>query len=136
MLIDLRYRLEYALVLSLVGLVRLMPLPVATAFGAFLVKHVIPNKRRHRRALANLAFAYPDKTPEEREAIAMAMWDNVGRTFAEMFLLDRILKDRSRLIIEDDSVSIIKRYAGKMGGSIYLHAHGQLGSHRLAADHL
>ena len=39
----------------------------------------------------------PEKTQAEREAIALGMWDNLGRVMAETFQLDRLLKDPSRL---------------------------------------
>ena len=40
--------------------------------------------------------AMPEKTPAEREAIALGMWGNLGRVMAETFLMDRLLKDPSR----------------------------------------
>ncbi|MFN8832025.1 MAG: lipid A biosynthesis lauroyl acyltransferase [Labrys sp. (in: a-proteobacteria)] len=38
----------------------------------------------------NLTLAYPDKTPEERDAILRDSWENMARTAAEYFYIDRI----------------------------------------------
>ena len=73
----------------------------------------------------------PEKTPGEREAIALAMWDNLGRVMAESILLDRIFKDPSR--IEYENPALIARYQDKMGAMVVLvPAHGQLGGRHLA----
>lgn len=43
-----------------------------------------PYMRRHRIALTNLALAFPEKTPQERERVARDMWEHLGRIFAEL----------------------------------------------------
>src|SRR5208337_5475486 len=100
MLLDLRHRLEYGFLLAIVLFVRAMPLGMATAVSAGAWRFIAPKTRRHRRALKNLEKAMPEKTAAEREAIALAMWDNLGRVMAETVLLDRILKDPSRIEFE------------------------------------
>jgi KDO2-lipid IV(A) lauroyltransferase len=47
---------------------------------------IAPYNRRHKRALANLERAFPEKTPEERERIARAMWENLGRVMVETYV--------------------------------------------------
>ncbi|MGO8778031.1 MAG: lysophospholipid acyltransferase family protein [Rhodomicrobium sp.] len=113
MLLDLRQRLEYGLLLAIVLFVRAMPLGAATALSARAWRFIAPKTRRHRRALKNLEKAMPEKTPAEREAIALAMWDNLGRVMAETILLDRVLRDPSR--IEFENQAFVKRYKDKIG---------------------
>ena len=113
MLLDIRQRLEYGLVLAINLLIRAMPLKMATAFSARAWRFIAPKTRRHRRALKNLQKAMPEKSSEEREAIALGMWDNLGRVMAETFLLDRLLKDPSRF--EFENPALISRYRDKMG---------------------
>ena len=69
---DLRYRIEYAGLRVLVGLVRLLPLDTAANLSAWAWQKIAPRNRRHQRALANLAIAFPEKSEAEREAIARA----------------------------------------------------------------
>lgn len=115
-LLDLRYRLEYALLLTLVGLVRLMPVDTAAAVSARIWGLIAPRLRRHQRALDNLAIAYPEKTPAEREAIARAMWENLGRVMAETMQIDRLLRDPKRLTILNERM--FRRYSDKLGPAI------------------
>jgi Kdo2-lipid IVA lauroyltransferase/acyltransferase len=121
MLLDLRQRLEYGLLLAIALLVRTMPLDVATAVSARAWRFIAPRTRRHRRALKNLAKAMPEKSEAEREAIAIAMWENLGRVTAETFLLHRVLKDPSRIEFEDPA--LIGRYKDKMGALVIAGAH-------------
>jgi KDO2-lipid IV(A) lauroyltransferase len=121
MLLDLRHRLEYLVLLTLTLLIRAMPLDVATAVSARAWRFIAPKTRRHRRALRNLAKAMPEKTPSEREAIALAMWENLGRVMAETFLLHRLLKDPSRFEFEDPA--LVARYVNKGGPAVFAGPH-------------
>jgi KDO2-lipid IV(A) lauroyltransferase len=121
MLLDLRQRLEYGVLLALVLFLRAMSLERAAAFSARVWCLIAPWTRRHRRALKNLEKAMPEKTPAEREAIALAMWDNLGRVFAEGALLHRILADPSR--IEFENPALVERYRGKLGATVLASMH-------------
>jgi KDO2-lipid IV(A) lauroyltransferase len=118
---DLRYRLEYLILRTVIALIRMLPLEAAVALSARAWRLIAPHQRRHRRALENLAIAYPEKGPEEREAIALAMWENLGRVMAETMQLDRILSDPSR--IEIASEHIFLRYRDKLGSAIGVSLH-------------
>ena len=121
MLLDLRQRLEYGLLLAIVLFIRAMPLDMATAVSARVWRFVAPKTRRHRRALKNLEKMMPEKTPEEREAIALAMWDNLGRVMAETILLHRILKEPWRIELENPA--LIERYRDKTGATVIASLH-------------
>ncbi len=118
---DLQYRLEYALLRGVIGFVRLFPLDTGVAISAWAWKMLAPYGRRHRRALDNIARAFPDMPEDEREAIIMKMWANLGRVMAETMQLDRILHDPDR--IELISTQLMNRYKGKMGPAVCLSLH-------------
>jgi KDO2-lipid IV(A) lauroyltransferase len=120
-LINIRHLVEYAFLRGVIGLVRLLPLDMARELMAKAWRLLAPYGRRHARALDNLAIAFPEKTPQEREAIAMQMWTNLGRVMAETMLLDRILKEPQRIEIENPV--LINRYAGKIGSAIVCSLH-------------
>ncbi len=88
-----RQYLEYAVFRSFAALIGALPLEVASRWSGAGWRLVAPHLRRHQRALDNLARALPETTAAERERIALAMWDNLGRTFAEFFHIDRIVAD-------------------------------------------
>ncbi len=118
---DLRYRLEYAGLRFLIGLVRLFPVDLAGNVSAKIWRLIAPHNRRHKRALANLQRAFPEKTPEERERIARAAWENLGRVMVETMNIDRILKDPGRLHVTNGHW--IARYKDKMGPALIVTMH-------------
>lgn len=120
-LLKIQYWFEYILLRGIIELVRLIPLDRAVALSAWMWRHLAPHGRRHRRALENLALAFPEKTAEEREAIAVKMWENLGRVMAETMQLDRLLKQPER--IEIINGHIFERYRGKMGSAVGVSLH-------------
>jgi len=118
---DLRYRLEYAGLRLLVAIVRLMPLDTAANFSAWAWQKIAPLNRRHKRALANLAIGFPEKTEAEREAIARAMWGNLGRIMAETMQIDRLIGEPDRIEILNKEV--FYRYKDKLGPAIGVSLH-------------
>lgn len=115
-LVDLRHRLEYAMLMLLVSIVRAMPLDTAARVSARIWGTIAPRLRRHQRALDNLAIAYPEKTLAEREVIARAMWENLGRVMAETMQIDRLIRDPGRIRVANDRV--FRRYKDKLGPAI------------------
>ena len=112
---DVQFRLEYALLRTVVAAVRAVPLDRATRFSARWWRRLAPilSPKRHKRALANLAIAFPEKSEAEREALALAAWENLGRVMAETMQIDRLIQDPSRVVIANQKV--FDRYKGKLG---------------------
>jgi len=130
-LIDLRQRIEYAGLRLVAAVMRALPLEVAANVSGRLWRLFGPFNRRHRRALANLAIAFPDKSPRERAAIARAMWENLGRVMAETMQIDRIIAEPDRIQLEPGTARVYARYKDKMGPAIGVTLH--MGNWELAA---
>lgn len=75
---------------ALMQAMRLQPPRFASWAGGFWARKIGPRTSIHRTTLKNLRLAYPEKTEAEREAIAIGMWDNLGRMGGEFVHLDRI----------------------------------------------
>ncbi|MEZ0278526.1 lysophospholipid acyltransferase family protein [Methyloceanibacter sp.] len=118
---DLRYRLEYLGLRFLIGMVRLLPLDIAATISGKAWRVIAPFNRRHKRALSNLAIAFPEKSLEERERIARAAWENLGRVMVETMNIDRILKEPARLHVTNGHW--IGRYKDKMGPALIVTMH-------------
>jgi KDO2-lipid IV(A) lauroyltransferase len=120
---DLQFRLEYALLRLIVGLVRILPLELATGLSARAWRVLAPriNPKRHARALANLAIAFPEKGDGERLRICMAHWENLGRVMAETMQIDRLIQDPSRIRIVSEP--LFGRYKNKLGPAIGVSLH-------------
>ncbi|MGO9769201.1 MAG: lysophospholipid acyltransferase family protein [Roseiarcus sp.] len=85
-----RHYVEYAGFIVTAAIIRALPLESASRWSGLGWRVVAPHLRRHQRALDNLALALPETSAAERERIARAMWENLGRTFAEFFHLRQI----------------------------------------------
>jgi KDO2-lipid IV(A) lauroyltransferase len=62
---------------------------MSNMFAAFM-RAVGPWVPEHKVGRANLAAAFPEKSPEEIERILAGVWDNLGRVVAEFAHLDRL----------------------------------------------
>jgi len=95
------YALEYALFRSVMGLFRVLGLRRASDLGGWLARSIGPRIPVTRRARRNMARALPELSDAEREQYVVAMWDNLGRYFAEYAHLDKFwaLKPGARIEI-------------------------------------
>ncbi len=117
----LQYKIEYYALALLTSFVGLLPLETAASISASVWRYLGPKNRRHKRALANLTIAFPEKTDAEREAIALEMWDNMGRVMVETMMLDKIVAKPTNLnFINHD---LADRYSGKLGPGVCLSLH-------------
>ena len=91
-----------------IRLVRALLLPFglerASAFMGWCWQVIAPRTKRHPRALSQLEAAMPELNSEQRQTIARAMWNNLGRTFAEGLLLDRLQAEPQRISVEDETI--------------------------------
>jgi KDO2-lipid IV(A) lauroyltransferase len=130
-LVDLRQRSEYLGLRLVAAIIRAVPLEVGANVSGKLWRLIAPFNRRHQRALENLAIAFPAKTQHEREAIARAMWENLGRVMAETMQIDRLIADPDRIRLEPVTEMVHARYKNKMGAAIGVTLH--MGNWELAA---
>ena len=120
---DAQFRLEYAGLRLVIGIFRALPLRFATWFSAGAWCRLAPlvNPKRHRRALDNLAIAYPEQTQAWRDGIARAHWQNLGRVMVETMWIDRLIADPKA--IEIASSQVFERYGNKLGPVIGVSLH-------------
>jgi KDO2-lipid IV(A) lauroyltransferase len=130
-LTDARYRIEYLLLRLIAGLVRSVPIEVGVNVSGKIWRLVAPYDRRHRRALENLAIAFPDMSLAEREKVARGMWENLGRVMAETMQIDRIIAEPDRIELTPLTAKVYERYRNKMGAAIGVTLH--MGNWELAA---
>lgn len=86
-----KYWLEAKASFALLALLRLLPMQTSMSLNAKLVQFVGPFLSRHKIVLKNLEIAFPEKSIDERNAIARSMWRNMGRLVAEYIYLDRLI---------------------------------------------
>ena len=94
---DIAWRLDAAAYIAVMFLVRLVPLEWASATGGWLARRVGPLSGSHKVVLRNLRLAFPDWTPAQRDHIANAQWDNLGRAFMELPWMEALRPSRGRV---------------------------------------
>ena len=84
-----------------------------TNFGGALMRTIGPWLPEHRTGQANLRAAFPEKSDAEIETILRGVWDNLGRTGAEIAHLDHICSgDRYKRTFIDYTPESIERFLG------------------------
>src|SRR6478752_6080581 len=59
-------------------------------FAAGFMRTLGPRLKEHKLGRANLAAAFPEKSPAEIETTLRGVWDNLGRVAAEFAHIDRL----------------------------------------------
>ncbi|WP_090663682.1 lysophospholipid acyltransferase family protein [Belnapia rosea] len=78
------HRVEYAAARLLLGLSRRLGPERASALGGRIARTIGPLLPVSRTARSNLARALPKLTAAERDRVVRDMWENLGRTVAEL----------------------------------------------------
>jgi len=97
---DLGWRIEALVYDAYVGLMRILPVDVASDLGGWLFKTFGPLTSTQKVVTNNLKLAFPDMPETERAALCTKQWENTGRTTAEFPIMDRIVFDPNRVEIE------------------------------------
>src|SRR5688500_9557917 len=76
---------------------RLFPVGWVSATGAGLFKALGPLTKSHRIAERNIRLAFPELDAAGRAPLLREQWDNLGRTFFEFPLTDRLTPRSGRV---------------------------------------
>jgi KDO2-lipid IV(A) lauroyltransferase len=85
--------LEALPVFALFGALRILPVDAASFLGGFVARAIGPWLRSSATARGNLARAFPAKSAAEIATIIGDMWENLGRTVAEVAHIDKFKID-------------------------------------------
>ena len=119
-----------ALAVGLLQFLRLFPPDRLSDAGGWLMCRLGPLMPEHKIGRANLAAAFPEKSPAEIEKILSGVWDNLGRLGAEFAQLDRIwdwdpaYPDRiNRIVITRDQIDRYMQIANDGKPALVFAAH-------------
>ena len=113
--------LEYALLRLLAFALRLMGIDRASALMGAVWQRIGPKTARQSRVTGNLRRAFPELPDKEIERIAQFQWNNLGRTFAESFMIDRFIEEADR--IEFSQHDMADRIADSGNGFVLVSLH-------------
>lgn len=116
-----RYFFEAVGVFIFYGIFWLLPLDTASAIGGKVFRKIAPLTKKHKVALMNLELAFPEKTPEERQKIALDEWENIGRTLCEYPHIYKNNKLKDRITFENPEYA--KEFLNEQNGGFLLSMH-------------
>jgi KDO2-lipid IV(A) lauroyltransferase len=119
--VPLRFRLEYAALRAAIMIARALPFEAAVGISGYLWFVFAPYLSRHRRADRHLAAMIPSYSAAERARILREMWRNLGQTFAESLLLDRLAAEPDRVAMDATCQTILRRTMDEGGIVVSLH---------------
>ncbi len=79
------------IIFVILRILRRIPARKAIRFTEKMAYIIGPWTQRHKLVLYNLERAFPEKSKEEREAIALDMWGNMARLAAEYVFVDELI---------------------------------------------
>lgn len=98
-----------------------LPVAAISAIGGGVARLAGPRTRRQARTLRNIARALPELDEARRQAVALGMWDNFGRTVAESLVIDRIAADPGRVsLAEPERAAAL---LARPGGTVFVGLH-------------
>ena len=78
-------------VFAILAVLKLVPAEKAIGFTEYMARKVGPRTARHALVQFNLKRAFPEKSDEEREQIALDMWGNMARLIAEYIFVEKLI---------------------------------------------
>jgi Kdo2-lipid IVA lauroyltransferase/acyltransferase len=104
-----------------VGLMRILPVDTASDLGAWVLKTIGPRTSVEKLVRKNLNIAFPDKDEAWKARVTLAQWDNLGRTFAEFAIMDRIRIENGR--VEVVNMQRLKDIAANKEAVVFVSGH-------------
>jgi KDO2-lipid IV(A) lauroyltransferase len=118
------YRIEFVAARVLLGVLRALPPAAASNLGGFVARTIGPFLPPSAVADANLRAALPDLNAAARRRVVRGVWDNLGRTVAEMPHLPNLRRDTPTgpgFIVHNEAVPT--RLAAEPGPAIFCSGH-------------
>ena len=120
----LRHRIEYALVVTVRGIVRLLPDALSRALGTMigLTFYAVDGAHRHL-AIDQLRAAFPTREAAECRAIARATFAHFGRLLVALLRFSRLTPEQIRARVEFDGDDRVRAALAAGKGAIIFTGH-------------
>jgi KDO2-lipid IV(A) lauroyltransferase len=119
-----KHWIEYAAVVSVRGIVRVLPDPLVRAWGATLGIAAYTLDRAHRRvALANLAECFPNRPESERRAIARQTFRHFGQLLLELLRFSALDDQKRARLVEIEGAERVRHAYAQGKGVLFFTGH-------------
>ena len=120
----MKHWIEYAAVVSVRGIVRVLPDPLVRAWGATLGIAAYTLDRAHRRvALANLAECFPNRPESERRAIARQTFRHFGQLLLELLRFSALDDQKRARLVEIEGAERVRHAYAQGKGVLFFTGH-------------
>jgi KDO2-lipid IV(A) lauroyltransferase len=119
-----RYRIEYALVSAVRGVVRFLPDVVVRGLGTLVGLTFYAVDRSHRRiAIRQLQAAFPTRSEAECRAVARATFSHFGRVLVVMLKFSTLSADQIRARVEFEGEDRVRAALARGRGVLVVTGH-------------
>jgi len=119
--INFKYFIEFIFFRLLFLVVNILPINIASRFGAVLFRLFGRLSKSHITAIKNCHFVFPHLTNKEVEYIVLKSWENLGKTIFELGILKKILNTNN--FIQTEGLHNIKEILEKKTPTIFFGIH-------------
>ena len=100
MIKKLNYFFEFLILYFFFLILKMMPITLVSIVGGKIFKFCGPFSNKHNIALKNLNKVFPSLGETEIKKILMKSWENIGKTFIEFSILNKILESDNKIQIQ------------------------------------
>lgn len=94
-----------------------------SAFGGAVLRKIGPRTSKHHIILTGLKIAFPELSPQARQALALKSWDNIGRTFAEFPITGRLTVFAPGSRVRVENLEILEKFVQEKKPAICIGGH-------------
>src|SRR5688500_13270446 len=103
------------------SLARRFPIDAVSNFGGWLFRSIGPLTGAHRVAERNLRIVFPRANNAEIRTLLREQWTELGRSLAELSIVDRIVADSDRLEVVGEA--LLGAIAAGGGPAVFISGH-------------
>src|SRR5262245_33950164 len=120
----MKHAIEYGAVRTLIAFVSVLPHPLVRMMGTIVGVTFYTTDRAHRRiAQANLAVAFPSRSPAERQSIARAAFAHFGRLLFELLKFSTLSDAEMLARVEFDGEERMRSAYAQRKGVLFITGH-------------
>ena len=92
------YLFEFIIVFILFYIFRLIPINMVSLIGGKLFQITGPFSKSHKTAISNFKKVFPSLNEKEIKKNISKSWNNLGKTFIEITILNKLLNENNQRI--------------------------------------
>ena len=92
------YFFEFTITFIIIFIFKFFPMNFVSLIGGRIFQSIGPFTKSHKTAISNINIVFPNLNKKEKEKIVYDSWNNLGKTFSEFIILDKILNKKNNRI--------------------------------------